>query len=85
MAEFFVHEGVKAVPVHSGANSAPRATSLEKLRDGELEVIFAVDMFNEGVDVPSIDTVLMLRPTELTIIWLQQLGRGLRISDKKKG
>lgn len=84
MADFFVREGVKAVAVHSGANSAPRATSLERLRDGELEVIFAVDMFNEGVDVPSIDTVLMLRPTESTIIWLQQLGRGLRISEGKE-
>jgi superfamily II DNA or RNA helicase/HKD family nuclease/diadenosine tetraphosphate (Ap4A) HIT family hydrolase len=83
MTDFFVREGVRAVAVHSGANSAPRATSLEKLRDGELEVIFAVDMFNEGVDVPSIDTVLMLRPTESTIIWLQQIGRGLRIADDK--
>ena len=84
MAEFFVRQGIKAVAVHSGANSAPRTTSLERLRDGELEVIFAVDMFNEGVDVPSIDTVLMLRPTESTIIWLQQLGRGLRTSDNKE-
>jgi superfamily II DNA or RNA helicase/HKD family nuclease/diadenosine tetraphosphate (Ap4A) HIT family hydrolase len=84
MADFFVREGVSAVAVHSGANSAPRATSLEQLRDGELKVIFAVDMFNEGVDVPSIDTVLMLRPTESTIIWLQQLGRGLRIADGKE-
>ena len=84
MADFFVREDVRAVAVHSGANSAPRATSLERLRDGELEVIFAVDMFNEGVDVPSIDTVLMLRPTKSTIIWLQQLGRGLRISDGKE-
>ena len=65
MADFFVREGVKAVAVHAGENSAPRATSLEHLRDGELEVIFAVDMFNEGVDVPSLDTVLMLRPYRL--------------------
>jgi superfamily II DNA or RNA helicase/HKD family nuclease len=84
MAEFFEREGVKAVAVHAGLNSAPRATSLERLRGGELEVIFAVDMFNEGVDVPSLDTVLMLRPTESTIIWLQQLGRGLRVSDDKE-
>jgi superfamily II DNA or RNA helicase len=77
MADFFLREGVKAVAVHAGENSAPRATSLERLRDGELQVIFAVDMFNEGVDVPSLDTVLMLRPTESTIIWLQQLGRSL--------
>ncbi len=83
MADFFVREGVRAVAVHAGANSAPRATSLEQLRAGELEVIFSVDMFNEGVDVPAIDTVLMLRPTESTIIWLQQLGRGLRVSADK--
>jgi hypothetical protein len=84
MAKFFADEGVNAVAVHAGESSAPRATSLEQLRDGELEVIFAVDMFNEGVDVPSLDTVLMLRPTESTIIWLQQLGRGLRVSDDKE-
>jgi superfamily II DNA or RNA helicase len=84
MADFFVREGVKAVAVHAGVNSAPRATSFEQLRDGELDVIFSVDIFNEGVDVPSLDTVLMLRPTESTIIWLQQLGRGLRVSDDKE-
>jgi len=83
MADFFVREGIAAVAVHPGADSAPRATSLEQLRGGQLEVIFAVDMFNEGVDVPAIDTVLMLRPTESTIIWLQQLGRGLRVAADK--
>jgi superfamily II DNA or RNA helicase len=84
MADFFVHEGITAVAVHAGENTAPRATSLERLRDGKLQVIFAVDMFNEGVDVPSLDTVLMLRPTESIIIWLQQLGRGLRVSADKE-
>jgi superfamily II DNA or RNA helicase/HKD family nuclease/diadenosine tetraphosphate (Ap4A) HIT family hydrolase len=83
MAEFFRSQEIRAVAVHSGTSSAPRATSLRELEEGELEVIFAVDMFNEGVDVPSIDTVLMLRPTESTIIWMQQLGRGLRISGAK--
>jgi superfamily II DNA or RNA helicase/HKD family nuclease len=83
MKEFFIREGIRAVAVHSGPSSAPRATSLGKLSAGELEVIFAVDMFNEGIDVPGIDTVLMLRPTESTIIWMQQLGRGLRKSDGK--
>jgi superfamily II DNA or RNA helicase/HKD family nuclease/diadenosine tetraphosphate (Ap4A) HIT family hydrolase len=83
MKEFFIREGIRAVAVHSGPSSAPRATSLSKLEAGEVEVIFAVDMFNEGVDVPSIDTVLMLRPTESTIIWMQQLGRGLRKSAGK--
>ena len=84
MAEFFRARGVKAVAVHSGAGSAPRASSLQALARGEIEVVFAIDMFNEGVDVPSIDTVLMLRPTESTIIWLQQLGRGLRKSASKE-
>ncbi|MBM3346601.1 MAG: DUF3427 domain-containing protein, partial [Betaproteobacteria bacterium] len=84
MADFFVREGIRAVAVHSGPSSAPRATSLQRLQSGELQVIFAVDMFNEGVDVPAIDTVLMLRPTESTIIWLQQLGRGLRVSAGKE-
>ncbi|WP_283195341.1 DUF3427 domain-containing protein [Rhizobium sp. AN80A] len=83
MADFFNQQGVSAVAVHAGGNSAPRATSLQRLEAGELDVVFAVDMFNEGVDVPSIDTVLMLRPTESTIIWLQQLGRGLRKSANK--
>lgn len=78
MADYFRQAGLRAAAVHSGPSSAPRATSLEQLRDGDLDVLFAVDMFNEGVDVPSIDTVLMLRPTESAIIWLQQFGRGLR-------
>ena len=51
-------------PSMPAAESAPRTTSLQQLASGELDVIFSVDMFNEGVDVPNIDTVLMLRPTE---------------------
>lgn len=78
MAEFFNTRGVRSVAVHAGNDSAPRTTSLKKLADGEIDIIFSVDMFNEGVDVPSIDTVLMLRPTESTVIWMQQFGRGLR-------
>jgi hypothetical protein len=57
---------------------------LTKLRDGELDVVFAVDMFNEGVDVPAIDTVMMLRPTESRVLWMQQFGRGLRFAEGKK-
>jgi superfamily II DNA or RNA helicase len=84
MADFFNARGIKAVAVHSGSRSAPRTSSLKALARGEIEVVFSVDMFNEGVDVPNIDTVLMLRPTESTIIWLQQLGRGLRRSKEKE-
>lgn len=83
MAEFFNTRGVRSVAVHAGVESAPRTTSLQQLASGELEVIFSVDIFNEGVDVPSIDTVLMLRPTESTVIWMQQFGRGLRKAPDK--
>jgi superfamily II DNA or RNA helicase/HKD family nuclease len=83
MAEFFRRNGVASVAVHSGPTSAPRAGSVERLRAGELQVICAVDVFNEGLDVPEVDTVLMLRPTESPVVFLQQLGRGLRRSDGK--
>ncbi|MER8626100.1 DEAD/DEAH box helicase family protein [Mesorhizobium sp. M1143] len=84
MARFFVSAGLRAVAVHAGPSSAPRTTSLKQLAIGEIDVIFAVDMFNEGVDVPAIDTVMMLRPTESTVIWMQQLGRGLRVAEDKQ-
>ena len=83
MARFARERGLNAVAVHSGKNSAPRTSSLKELEDGQLDIVFTVDMFNEGVDIPSIDTVLMLRPTESLVIWLQQIGRGLRAFDKK--
>jgi superfamily II DNA or RNA helicase/diadenosine tetraphosphate (Ap4A) HIT family hydrolase/HKD family nuclease len=83
MAEFFRRNGVAAAAVHSGPTSAPRVGSVEQLRAGELQVICTVDVFNEGLDVPEIDTVLMLRPTESPVVFLQQLGRGLRCGDGK--
>ncbi len=87
MARFFEEHGpvgIKVAAVHSGAGSAPRAASLDRLAAGDLDVLFAVDLFNEGVDVPAIDAVLMLRPTESRILWLQQVGRGLRLCDNKE-
>jgi superfamily II DNA or RNA helicase/diadenosine tetraphosphate (Ap4A) HIT family hydrolase/HKD family nuclease len=83
MATFFTERGLRSVAVHSGATTAPRALSLERLQRGELDIVCAVDMFNEGVDVPELDTVMMLRPTESRILWLQQLGRGLRKTEGK--
>ena len=82
MKEFFVSEGVPAAAVHSGDGSDPRHRSVEDLQSGAVEVLFAVDVFNEGVDIPEIETVLMLRPTDSPVVFLQQLGRGLR---KTKG
>jgi superfamily II DNA or RNA helicase/diadenosine tetraphosphate (Ap4A) HIT family hydrolase/HKD family nuclease len=78
MAEFFRRNGVAAVAVHSGPTSAPRTGSIELLRSGDLQVICTVDVFNEGLDVPEVEAVLMLRPTESPVVFLQQLGRGLR-------
>ncbi len=83
MAEFFRRNGVTAVAVHSGPTSAPRTGSIEQLRSGDLQVICTVDVFNEGLDVPEVETVLMLRPTESPVVFLQQLGRGLRRSPGK--
>ena len=83
MAEAFRDRGVRAVAVHSGEGSAPRHASLDAFARGDLDVIFSVDLFNEGLDVPAIDTILLLRPTASPVVFLQQLGRGLRRSDGK--
>jgi hypothetical protein len=83
MKDFFIEAGVRAGAVHSDTTSAPRAASLERLEAGALDVIFAVDMFNEGVDLPHVDTIMMLRPTESRIVWVQQFGRGLRMVEHK--
>lgn len=84
MADFFRRRGKSAQAVHSGPTSAPRAQSLRQLTDGTLEIVCAVDVFNEGLDCPLVNTVLMLRPTESPVIFLQQLGRGLRLADEAK-
>jgi superfamily II DNA or RNA helicase/SAM-dependent methyltransferase/SOS-response transcriptional repressor LexA len=83
MAEQFTRAGVSAAAVYAGSVLG-RAEALEKLHAGKLQVVFSVDLFNEGVDLPSIDTVMMLRPTESKILFLQQLGRGLRRSEGKQ-
>jgi superfamily II DNA or RNA helicase/HKD family nuclease/SOS-response transcriptional repressor LexA len=83
MADHFTRAGVAAAAVYAGSELG-RAQALEKLEDGRLQVVFSVDLFNEGVDLPSIDTVLMLRPTESKILFLQQLGRGLRRHEGKQ-
>ena len=71
--------GLNIAVCHSDPDSDPRARSLARLGTGDLDAICAVDLFNEGVDVPSVDRVVMLRPTESPTLFLQQLGRGLRL------
>jgi superfamily II DNA or RNA helicase/diadenosine tetraphosphate (Ap4A) HIT family hydrolase/SOS-response transcriptional repressor LexA len=79
------NQGVKVAAVLTGEGSDDRERSLADLERGELDALCAVDVFNEGVDVPSIDRVVMLRPTESSVVFLQQLGRGLRASPGKTG
>ncbi len=83
MAAQFGKAGVTCAAVYAGS-ALSRADALERLRDGRLAVIFSIDLFNEGVDLPAIDTVMMLRPTESKILFLQQLGRGLRKNEGKE-
>ena len=87
MAKEFCERGIPSVAVYSQADgkySEERGKAIEKLKSGEIRVIFSVDMFNEGVDIPSVDMVMFLRPTESPIVFLQQLGRGLRRSKGKE-
>ena len=85
MAEKFTQAGIPSLAVFGTTGSEERDEALRKLREGEISVLFAVDLYNEGVDVPEIDTVLFLRPTESATIFLQQLGRGLRKAPNKSG
>lgn len=87
MAVEFNRRGIPAVAVYSNADgefSEERDAAISKLVKGEIRVIFSVDMFNEGVDIPNVDMVMFLRPTESPVVFLQQLGRGLRKSRGKE-
>jgi len=79
MANAFKKKRIAAVAVYNGSEIR-RNEALSKLASGDIDVLFSVDLFNEGTDIPAIDTILMLRPTESKILFLQQLGRGLRQS-----
>ena len=86
MADYFTNHDIPSAAVYSGDQgeyTEERKKAIHKLTKGELKVLFTVDMFNEGVDIPEIDTVLFLRPTQSPTIFLQQLGRGLRKSKNK--
>lgn len=86
MAEEFCKRGVPSAAVYSNADggySEDRDIAIEQLKKQEIKVIFSVDMFNEGLDIASLDMVMFLRPTESPIVFLQQLGRGLRTYREK--
>lgn len=83
MAEAFTSRGLPSAVIVGTTDPDERRSLVERLRAGELRCIFTVDVFNEGVDIPSVDVVLMLRPTASSTVFIQQLGRGLRRSPGK--
>ncbi|MFJ3761264.1 DUF3427 domain-containing protein [Streptomyces sp. NPDC090080] len=83
MADFLRKTGIQAVALDSDSPASFRSQALADLREGKLQVIFSVDLFNEGLDIPDVDTLLLLRPTNSATIFLQQLGRGLRRTETK--
>jgi superfamily II DNA or RNA helicase len=83
MAEQFVVRGIPARAVWGDSTPEERGSALADLRSGEIAVFFTVDLFNEGIDLPTVDTLLMVRPTESGTSFLQQLGRGLRRAEGK--
>jgi superfamily II DNA or RNA helicase/HKD family nuclease len=83
MAQRFREAGIPARAVSAETSAVDRRDALTALRNREINIIFAVDLFNEGLDIPEVDTVLFLRPTESATVFLQQLGRGLRLTRGK--
>ncbi|MEQ1735286.1 MAG: DUF3427 domain-containing protein [Rhodoglobus sp.] len=78
MARVFCAAGLAATAIWSDTPAGERRAALRDLADGRVKVVFSVDLFNEGVDVPVVDMLLLLRPTDSATLFLQQLGRGLR-------
>lgn len=78
MARVFTHAGLPSLAVDANTPAAERSDACRQLAAGSVRCLFSVDVFNEGLDVPDVDTVLFLRPTESIAVFLQQFGRGLR-------
>jgi hypothetical protein len=83
MADKFNRAGIVSVAISAETGEEERRDALEGLQEGRMRMVFSVDLFNEGVDVPAVDALLMLRPTESGTLFLQQLGRGLRKREGK--
>lgn len=84
MAHFLSHAGLPAACVHGNTPTDERARARQRLESGELCALVTVDLFNEGIDLPTVDTLLLLRPTQSAVLFQQQLGRGLRLSPNKE-
>ncbi|WP_211748453.1 DEAD/DEAH box helicase [Paenibacillus sp. Marseille-Q4541] len=84
MAKVFNESGIPSLALHGGSSTMEREQAKQLLVSGQIKLIFVVDLYNEGVDIPEINTVLFLRPTQSLTVFLQQLGRGLRLAEGKE-
>lgn len=84
MCSYFNDHGIPAMYLIGSSPDEERQTAKQRLVTGDVRFIFVVDIYNEGVDIPEVNTVLFLRPTESLTIFLQQLGRGLRLAEDKE-
>ncbi|WP_379135244.1 DUF3427 domain-containing protein [Paenibacillus sp. sgz500958] len=84
MANIFIEAGIPSLALHGNSSDAERLTAKQRLEQGEIQIIFVVDLYNEGIDIPAVNTILFLRPTESLTVFLQQLGRGLRLYEGKE-
>lgn len=84
MATVFCEAGIPSISLYSGSSDTERQSAKRKLEQGEIRMVFVVDLYNEGVDIPAVNTILFLRPTESLTVFLQQLGRGLRLHEGKE-
>ena len=83
MARYFNTHGIPSMALTGDFPDEERNAAKQRLVSGELRFLFVVDIYNEGVDIPEVNTVLFLRPTESLTVFLQQLGRGLRLAESK--
>jgi superfamily II DNA or RNA helicase len=84
MAEHFNAWKIPSISITADTSDEERSSARKRLVNGDIKFIFTVDIFNEGVDIPEVNTVLFLRPTESLTVFLQQLGRGLRLAENKE-
>ncbi|QHE51673.1 DEAD/DEAH box helicase family protein [Pontibacillus sp. HMF3514] len=78
LSEYFNEQGYQTISLHSKTKDISRKEAIQKLETKQIDAIFTVDVFNEGVDIPAVDTILFVRPTESLVVFTQQIGRGLR-------
>ncbi len=83
LAEQFMQRGIRARHVDGTTPTTDRQIALQQLASGDLDAICSVDLFNEGVDIPVVDTILLARPSDSMVVFLQQIGRGLRRAEGK--